>query len=281
MSKLDNYSEILNRSRKRCIKYGIEKSKVFPTKIFKGEEFNIILEKNNELIKVAIPFMEIIYDFLRGSGFSLYITDKDGVVLTIIGDEDIIEGQAQTGIVVGSDMSEKSTGTNAIGTALYENCSVQTSGEDHFITAYYVWTCSAAVIHNENGDIIGCLNLTGRRQLAHPHTLGLVVAAVKSIENQLKVEKTQNELFKAYKYLNKVMDSINSGIFAVDTSGVIKAVNNNACNMLDAKEEELINKNIDKVLDNWEYIFDELRRKNAYENKEIIFLGTEKRNALI
>jgi len=277
MSKLDNYSKILNRSRKRCIKYGIEKSKVFPTKIFKGEEFNIILENNTELIKVAIPFMEIIYDFLRGSGFSLYITDKDGVVLTIIGDEDIIEGQAQTGIVVGSDMSEKSTGTNAIGTALYENCSVQTSGEDHFITAYYVWTCSAAVIHNENGDIIGCLNLTGRRQLAHPHTLGLVVAAVKSIENQLKIEKTQNELFKAYKYLNKVMDSINSGIFAVDTSGVIKAVNNNACNMLDVKEDELINKNIDKILDNWEYIFEELRRKNAYENKEIIFLGTEKK----
>lgn len=274
MFEIGSYCEVLNKSHRRCIKYGIEKDRVFPVKIFKGKEFNIILERNNELIKVAKPFMEILYDFLRGSGFSLYITDKDGIVLTIIGDEDIIEGQAKTGIVVGSDMSEKSTGTNAIGTALYENCSVQTSGEDHFITAYYAWTCSAAVIHNEYGDIIGCLNLTGRRQLAHPHTLGLVVAAVKSIENQLKVEKTQNELFKAYQYLNKVMNSIDSGIFAVDTNGAIRAMNNSAFNMLELKEEEIINKNVGNILDNWEYILDQLRTGETYENKEIMYSGS-------
>ena len=123
------------------------------------------------------------------------------------------------GIVEGADMSEKSAGTNGIGTAIYENCSLQILGEEHFINIFHVWTCSAAIIHSEEGDIIGCLNLTGRIQLAHPHTLGLVVAAVKSIENHLKVEKTQKELFKAYQYLNKVMNSLNLGIFAVDTEG--------------------------------------------------------------
>lgn len=272
MSEVANYSKIIDRSNKRCIEYGIDKNRILPIKIFKGEEFSALLKKNHDLVKVARPFMEILYDFLRGSGFSLYLTDKDGIVLTIIGDEDIIEGQAKTGIVLGSDMSEKSTGTNAIGTALYENCSIQTSGEDHFIKAYHVWTCSAAVIHNEHGGIIGCLNLTGRRQLAHPHTLGLVVASVKSIENQLKVDKTQKELFKAYQYLNKVMNSINLGIFAVDTNGTIKAINNNACAMLNIKEEDTINDNVDHLLDNWEYILEELRMGNSYENKEIIYL---------
>ena len=41
--------------------------------------------------------MEILYDFLKGSGFSLYLTDKNGVILTIIGDEDIIERSDQNG----------------------------------------------------------------------------------------------------------------------------------------------------------------------------------------
>lgn len=267
--------ELKKSSHKRCIEYGIDLERIMPLKVFKGDEFEELLKKNSELIKVAKPFIEILYDFLRGSGFSLYLTDGDGVVLTIIGDDDIVEGMAKTGIMLGSDMSEKSTGTNAIGTALYENSSVQISGEEHFINAYKIWTCSAAIIHSEDGDIIGCLNLTGRRQLAHPHTLGLVVAAVKSIENQLKVEKTQNELFKTYQYLNKVMDSINSGIFAVDTNGIIRAINSCACIMIDVIAEDIINKNIKHYLENWDQICEELKTENKFENKEVTSLGTD------
>jgi len=264
-----NFKEIIMRSQARCIKWQISKQRKFPVRTLEGNELYNHLEINSKLINISRSFMEILYDFLNGSGFSLYLTDKDGFVLSIIGDEDIIKSIAKVGIVEGADMSEKSTGTNAIGTAIYENCSVQTSGEDHYITAYYTFTCSAAVIHNKEGSIIGCLNLTGRRQLAHPHSLGLVVAAVKSIENQLKVEKTQNELFIAYQYLNKVMNSLNSGIFAVDTTGVIKAINRSACIMLDIKEEEVIYKNAEKVLDNWKYILGEIIAGKAYENREI------------
>ena len=278
MSGVYNYDEIIMDSHERCIKYGIGKNRNSPKKIFQGKELRILLEENKELIRIARPFMEILYDFLRGSGFSIYLTDKEGRVLTIIGDKDIVDGQAKAGIIVGSDMSEKSTGTNAIGIALYEDCSVQTSGEDHFITVFHIWTCSAAVIHNEDGDIIGCLNLTGRRLLAHTHTLGLAVAAVKSIENYIKVEKTQNELFRANRYLYTIMDSINLGIFTADTNGVIIDLNGSLCNMLNIKKEELIKKNADSLLANWKYILDELTKGNTYENKELIYYGNEKKN---
>lgn len=231
------------------------------------------------MVKVARPFLEILYNILRGSGFSIHLTNKDGVIITIIGDEDIIESQAQIGIVVGSDLSEKSTGTNSIGTAIMENCSIQFSGEEHYIAAYHAWTCSTAVIHNEDGEIIGCVNLTGKRQLAHPHTLGLAVAAVKSIENQIKAEKTKNELYNAYQYLNEVMDSINSGILAVDTNGEVKAINNRLCKILGIREMEILHKKPDAVINNWEEIFEELKRGNTYENRETMYLvdGIKKR----
>ncbi|SFD23649.1 sigma-54-dependent Fis family transcriptional regulator [Clostridium uliginosum] len=277
MFQANTYHEILNKSHNRCIEHGVEKNIPCPLRILKNKEFDMLIRKNSELIKIARPFMEILYDFLRGSGFSLYLTDKDGVVLTIIGDEDIIRDQTKMGIVEGADMSEKSAGTNGIGTAIYENCSLQILGEEHFIKVFHVWTCSSSIIHSEEGDIIGCLNLTGRRQLAHPHTLGLVVAAVKSIENHLKVEKTQKELFKAHQYLNKVMNSLNLGIFAVDTEGLIKAINNSACDMLHIKEEEVINKNVETVLDNWEYILGQFKSGQVYENMEIIYSDKKKR----
>lgn len=277
MLKRYTYNEIVNKSHKRCSSYGIEKDIPCPSRILSGEKFNILIQKNKELIEIARPFMEILYNFLKESGFSLYFTEKSGVVLTIIGDEDIIEEQTKMGIIEGADMSEKSAGTNGIGTAIAENSYLQISGEQHFIKVFHVWTCSSAVIHSENGTIIGCLNLTGRRQLAHPHTLGLVVAAVKSIENHLKVEKTQKELVKTYQYLNKIMNSLNLGIFAVDTEGLIKAINKSACSMLHMTEKEVINRNVDTVLDNWKYILEQLRSGQAYEDEEIVYSDKKKR----
>ncbi|AOR23604.1 sigma-54-dependent Fis family transcriptional regulator [Clostridium taeniosporum] len=277
MLEENTYQEILNRSYERCIKYGVEKNIHYPSRILKKKELNILMRKNFQLINIAKPFMEILYDFLRGSGFSLYLTDEDGVVLTIIGDEDIIRDQIKVGIIEGTDMSEKSAGTNGIGTALYEDCSVQILGEEHFIKIFHIWTCSSAVIHNEGKDIIGCLNLTGRRQLAHAHTLGLVVAAVKSIENHLKFERTQKELFKAHQYLNRVMNSLNLGIFAVDIEGIVKAINNSACDMLNIKENDVINKNVNSVLSNWEEIFDHLKNGRTYEDIEIVYSNKKKR----
>jgi hypothetical protein len=44
MTKTNNYSEILNRSHERCIEYGIEKTRIFPLKIFKGKELKVILK---------------------------------------------------------------------------------------------------------------------------------------------------------------------------------------------------------------------------------------------
>lgn len=271
------YNEIIKESHKRCNDYGIKKDIPCPSKILRGEEFNVLIQKNKSLIEIARPFMEILYNFLKGSGFSLYFTDKNGVVLTIIGDQDIIRDQIHMGIIEGADMSEKSAGTNGIGTAIAENISLQISGEEHFIKVFQVWTCSSSVVHDEDENIIGCLNLTGRRQLAHPHTLGLVVAAVKSIENHLKVKNTQKELVKTYQYLNKIMNSVNLGIFAVDTKGIIKAINNSACGMLHMKEEEVINRNVDTVLDNWKYILEQLRNGQSYEDEEIVYSDKKKR----
>jgi PAS domain S-box-containing protein len=278
MNSTAKYKDIIQRSQERSIQYGVDKDRPGPAWILQGSDLAAVLEENESLIQIAKPFMEILYDVLRDSGFSIYLTDRYGVVLTIIGDTDILEGQAKARIVVGSDMSEKSTGTNSMGAALHEDCSIQTSGEDHFIKAFYIWTCSAAVIHDENGDIIGCLNLTGWRQSAHPHTLGLVVAAVKSIEHQLTAEKAETELKGAYEYLSTVMDSMSSGFFAADTKGVVKAVNKNLCRMLEIDREEILRKNAHQLLENWDWIINQLREKNTFENREIIYFGNQKKN---
>ena len=83
---------------------------------------------------------------------------------------------------------------------------------------------------------------------------------------------------EAYEYLDTVLDSMNSGFFVADTYGVIKAVNNSLCSMLEIEKEGILHKKAHEILENWEGILEQLRNKNAYENKEIIYLGNQKKN---
>src|SRR5665647_2006083 len=100
MYEADKQSELIQRSHKRCINYGVEKSGAFPVKMIRNEEFNIILERNKKLLKVARPFIEIIYSVLNKSEFAIVFTDRDGIILTITGEEDIVEDLTKTSILV-------------------------------------------------------------------------------------------------------------------------------------------------------------------------------------
>ncbi|MBP2032957.1 transcriptional regulator with PAS, ATPase and Fis domain [Clostridium algifaecis] len=265
MINLLDSKDIIKKSQERCGKeYSIPKERIFPTKNLNEHQLRELSSENVELIEVAKPFMKILYDFLRGSGFFLDLTDKDGIILVVIGDKDVVEEARKMKMIEGADMSEKSTGTNAIGTAIYEDMAIQMAGKEHYINAYHIWTCSADTIHDKEGNIIGCLNLTGKYQLVHPHTLGLVVAAVKSIENHIEVQKSQNELVQAYQYLNTIINSMDMGIITINSIGNIKSINNLACKMLEIDQQCAINENIIDLIDGWKDIDSEINDFTIY-----------------
>ncbi|NFD55717.1 PAS domain-containing protein [Clostridium botulinum] len=265
--KQDN---IIKKSHERSVYFGIEENRVFPKKILKGKEITNNIEKNKSFLKVASPFIDILYDFLKGSEFFIILTDKEGCILKIIGDKEVMDIANNLNMVVGAFMSENSIGTNAMGTAIKEDIPIQISEREHFIKAYHRWTCSAAPIHDINEDIIGCLNLTGDRDRVHSHTLGLVVAAVKSIENQINVDNTNKKLLETYQYMNTIVDSISSGIYVVDFRGKIKTINKAACNILGIEDKDVLDKNVENILPNWHHIFERIKNGKPYEDKEAV-----------
>jgi PAS domain S-box-containing protein len=273
----NKHEEIIKESHERCIEYGVEKERIQPKKILRGNEVSENINNNRDLLRVASPFMELLYNFLEDSGFFIILTDKEGCILNLVGDEEVVKASQELNMVIGAYMDEKSIGTNAMGTAIKVDYPIQISATEHFITAYHRWTCSAAPIHNEQGDIIGTLNLTGSSELVHPHTLGLVAAAVKSIENQMKSELVQSRLAEAYSYLNTIMESISTGIFAVDDKGIVKLMNKNACEMLGTSEEQVIHKNISKAFGNFKDIAKAVESKKAIQDEEISLSKGNKR----
>lgn len=266
----DKQDNIIKKSHERSVYFGIEENRVFPKKILKGDEITNNIEKNKKFLKIASQFIEILYDFLKGSEFFIILTDKEGCILKIIGDKKVMDIANKLNMVVGAFMSENSIGTNAMGTAIKENMPIQISEKEHFIKAYHRWTCSAAPIHNIDGEIIGCLNLTGDRDRVHSHTLGLVVAAVKSIENQINVDNANKKLLETYQYMNTIIDSMSSGIYVVDFKGKIKIINKAACDILGIEDKDVLDKNVENILPNWQHIFARIKNGKTYEDKEAV-----------
>ncbi|WP_259473416.1 sigma-54-dependent Fis family transcriptional regulator [Clostridium estertheticum] len=266
---LNNQLDVIKRSHARSIEYGIEKGTIFPQKILKLEGLKDNINKNRKLLNVASRFMVTLYEFLKGSGFFIVLLDNECCILKIIGDEDVVEEALGLNMVVGAYMSENSIGTTAMGIAIKEQNPIQISEKEHFIAAYQRWTCSAAPIHDVDGTIIGLLNLTGGREKVQKHTLGLIVSAVKCIENQINVEYINNRLLETYQYMNTVVDSIYLGIYVINKDGILKTINKEACSILRIKEEDIIGKKVDTILPDWINIFEKIIKGNVYNNIEV------------
>ncbi|MDR1815875.1 MAG: sigma 54-interacting transcriptional regulator [Clostridiales Family XIII bacterium] len=178
---------VILRSWQRSMAYGVDPLSVKKA-VHDSEDVRRRSEANRDLLLIARSYMERLYSIVSGSGFYLMISDADGVVLDLIGDEDIVrEGRAKSNLVVGADRSERTAGTNAIGTSLATSEPIQIWGEEHFVKSHKIYACSGAPILGENGAVLGCLNLTGLAENVHPHTLGMVLSAALGISKELEI----------------------------------------------------------------------------------------------
>lgn len=273
MNSKEQQTNIIQNSHKRCMSYGIDTDRVFPRQVATGDTLRMRLQMNAPMINIASPFMDILYEAVAGSGFFILLTDREGYILCSKGDPDAIVKSENLNMVIGASMSEESIGTNAMGTCLFEEKPLQVTASEHYITAYHRWTCSAAPIRDTRGEIIGSLNLTGSSELLHPHTLGLVVAAVRAIENQLRAQKAQDKLNETFYYLQSVLESVSSGIITIDLNGIIKTINPWACSLLNVNKEKMVNRSINNLLPIWKDIYDRFQRGESFLDSEISLPG--------
>ncbi|MCX7950962.1 MAG: sigma-54-dependent Fis family transcriptional regulator [Clostridiales bacterium] len=263
MNKDKSYIEA---SHKRCFEYGVEKELRFSRRILTQNELNDRLIKRRKLILSAIPFMNMLYDFVKGYDFFLILTDEEGCILNIVGDEKILKEAFELNMIPGAYMSEDAIGTNAMGTALHEKRPVQVSGKEHYITAYHRWTCSAAPIRDKNGQIIGCLDITGYSENVHPHTLGMVVAAAYSIERAIENDGYVDEIKKSKKHMEKIFNSLEAGICSCDIEGNINYFNSKFQDMFKLKNQ---NTHLDDLLFDFQKIKEDIEKEKDILEQEV------------
>ena len=149
--------------------------------------FKSICAANQTLIDTALPIMQSVFEIVKKSHFLLVLTDSVGYVLKTIGDENVLLRTEDLRFAPGALWNSAQVGTNAISAALDYDIPIQTVGPEHYCRGHHGWTCSAAPIHGINGEVIGCINMSGDVSAAHDHTLGLVLATAFGIEGHLRL----------------------------------------------------------------------------------------------
>jgi len=245
-----NKDIIIKKSHDRSKAFGIDPQSQYPKYILDGLEFQHSLEENKELLEIAEPIISQLLEIVEKNGFVIVLTDSEACILKIVGGKKTLKEASDINMVEGASMNENSIGTNAMGTAISENASVQITAKEHFISVYHQWTCSAAPIHYNN-KIIGTLNLTGKAENVHPHTLGLVMAAVSAIENKLTNNQILHELYSSRQYAWAMMNNLAYGVFAIDLNDEIKWVNDSACRIINVRRKKLLDKAIHEILPEW------------------------------
>lgn len=271
MKTMDTLREkpYIRRSHERCRQMGIDMTRIFSSKMIVGDALQKKLEEKRELIITAEPFMNQLYNFVKGSDFFSILTDEEGCILSVIGDEGILSEAFDLKMVPGAYMDEQHIGTNAMGTALAEGIPVQVSGDEHFIKAYHRWTCSASPIRNPEGKIIGTLDLTGYSALVHSHTLGMVVAAANAIEKMLEVKSYTDQLVLAKQHIETIIDSIPAGILTCDLKGSIQLANQYVTEMFGFREKEIWRMKIWELFEGWDMVKSTLSAKGSFLDEDV------------
>lgn len=272
------HKEFIRISHERCKMYNINYNQIYSNKILDEKELFVKMEENRELVLAAAPIMNKIYDFVKGSNFFSILTDKNGCILNVIGDEEILSEAFRFKMIPGAYMDEENIGTNAMGTCIAENNPIQVSGDEHFISAYHRWTCSGCPIKDEAGKIIGTLDLTGYSELVHSHTLGMVVAGARAIENQLMDNKLRSQLLTEKQQQKLILDSILKGFITADMQGVILSANSFASELFGCSNYELLHMKTSEILRDWNSVYNSVKEDSSLFKKDVDVIS--KRNIL-
>jgi PAS domain S-box-containing protein len=211
-----------------CAEIGVDPFVQPCNEVLTGEALEELLNKNKEFIDVSRPFMSNLYRFLEGSGFMVSLFDQKCFVLEALGDPEENKLIRAFRGFVGACWDIKNSGNNAASTVILYKKPMQVFGSQQYIRLYHGATGSSAPIFSPDGDLLGGIVIFGRYYRANPHTLGMAVAAAGAIENELKIHRALSESQVASSYQQTVISSIQEALIAVDSSGRVTLINDNA-----------------------------------------------------
>lgn len=218
----------IEKSHKRSVAYGLTENDKPDFSPLAGSDLSVLVEQNQSLHMHALPVMETLYEQIINTHNMVILTDVNGLIIHTLGDDDFLEKADRVALKPGVVWSEKSKGTNAIGTAIVEQAPTMIHAGDHYLRANHFLTCSAAPIFDYRGNVIGVLDVSGDQRSFHKHTMALVRMSAQMIENQLFSSAFQDGILLHFNTRPEFIGTLMEGIAAFAPNGRFLSANRSA-----------------------------------------------------
>jgi transcriptional regulator of acetoin/glycerol metabolism len=167
---------------------------------------------------------------MAGTGSVVVVADRDGLLLSSVGDPEFTSSPLGRHFVPGVSWSERVAGTNAIGTCIATRAAVTVEKGEHFLAQFRSLCGSAAPVFDSTGDLAGVLAAYGTEVTAH--TLGFIRTIAVMIENRMLEREMSSELVIRFHPVAEYIGTIKQGIAAFGMDGKLLASNTAARSIL-------------------------------------------------
>ena len=222
------HETLIGCSHRRSSSFGLREIDQPDFSVAARGQMSEALEQNRFLFQHAAPIMETLYHQIANTQSMVLLTARSGMVLHSLGDADFLERASRVALAPGVDWSEKSKGTNAIGTALAEEHPVVVHGAQHYLQANRFLTCSCTPIFDPYGKVIGALDVTGDHRSYHQHTMALARMSAQMIENHMFAAVFTKEVIVRFHSRAEFLGTLMEGIVVLTPEGRFVTANRSA-----------------------------------------------------
>lgn len=265
------FDPAVRRSWRACLEAELDPRGTPELTYSEGEGFERRRQASFDLIAVARPFIEDVYQFSGESDMALYLTDETLCTIEWHGDTAMFERLEEIGLRAGVNLGEGGVGTNAAAMALNEGLPVQVVGAEHFFQVFHFFTDTAAPVHAGTGRMLGVVGLVTPEEDSHPHTLGIVMAAAKAIENQLQADQSLAEANRHLGELNASLQAVGKGMVFLDAEGTVTHINASAGEMLGISHRLAMGRRFDALVALPDELATAIAEQRPLPEREVVF----------
>ena len=263
--------EILT-SWERSLAYGVDpRRKDFPL-ILNDEQLKSLLTQNSILISSTQRVLKGFYHYIKNIDVLIGLCDKEGYPLILTGEGPIWTYAKQVAnFRLGTSVHEKYIGATAPFMAILYDQPFEMTAEEHYAQILHPCMCVAAPIHDEQGQVIGALNMTASHELAsqHPHTLAMIAAMAKIIENDLQLANALEHTEFISQSLKDAMASMADGLIVLSRDDRVVHVNSMAEKLLGFRLDEIRGNEVGRIVKN-SVIIEAVKDKRKLVDHELV-----------
>jgi transcriptional regulator of acetoin/glycerol metabolism len=220
--------------------------------VIEGGALRERVQRHEELIGVAAAEMDLLYEQVAGSGYALLLTDASGIILCERVDPTLSKLFRAAGLLPGADWSERSEGTNGIGTCLAELKPVTVHRNEHFNSSHIGLSCSGALIRDPQDEVVAVLDASCvgsyDTRTSQTHTMSLVNISALVIEKSLFMQRHRRDIVLRFHWRPEFVNLVNDGALALDRDGSVVAADRAAIALLGVRgRPELVGHSIEQL----------------------------------